>query len=244
MDDRITKYNTYIEKFETCSSIQTEFGILEKKYTKDQRYYYVHTPNHLSSNDVIFFLHGSKADALDKAINGTEWIKKDAIIIFPESSGKKEQPSVHPHYGGLTFGEKYWEIRDYDEQFLKDINYIKEIADLYESQNKYLIGHSNGGVFACLVPLFLPSIFKKVCSHMGGIGYDLAFYLNFEKSNGIKTPMLFYSGENDVHLNPCIAAKNIFESEGFEVKLIVIPGLKHFYVKEECKKIMHNWFIN
>lgn len=106
----------------------------------------------------------------------------------------------------------------------------------------FFVGHSNGGVFGCLLAIYRCNIFNGIVSHMGGIGYDPHFYLDFTKLIGKKTPLLFYTGENDIHKSTCEAALSIFQNEEFpEVMIHIEPKIKHEYI-HTCEKYILNWF--
>lgn len=114
----------------------------------------------------------------------------------------------------------------------------------YNINNVFFIGHSNGGVFALLLSLYIPNMFKGIVSHCGGVGYDPSFYLDFKllKPTDNKTPLLFYTGENDIHRFPCEAAVNIFLGEDFPiVDIFVEKDIKHEY-KSNCEAYILNWF--
>lgn len=174
------------------------------------------------------------------------------MIAFGQARGKQIHPYKHEVYNNISHGELYFEIRDNTSGFHEDIKYTNDvIEDLklnYDIDNKkiYFVGHSNGGVFGCLLSIYLPNTFKGIISHMGGIGYDPHFYLDFSKLNDTdnKTPILFYTGDQDIHNYPCKAAYNIFKSEDFPiVDIKVISNLDHTYCYN-CEIYMLNWFKN
>lgn len=146
----------------------------------------------------------------------------------------------------LRFGEIFWEIRHNQQQLTEDIMYTRalvgDMKEQYSINNVYFIGHSNGGVFALLLAIYTPNMFKGIISHMGGIGYDPDLYLNFNVmiDNDNKTPILFYTGENDLHKIPCEIALNIFQKEKFPVDIIVEKDIGHEYLPN-CEEHILEW---
>jgi hypothetical protein len=88
----------------------------------------------------------------------------------------------------------------------------------------------------------MPNTFTKIVSHMGGIGYDPYFYLNFNilKDTDRKTPILFYTGENDIHRKPCEAAYEIFTGENFAADIYIEPNISHLYLNT-CEAYILDW---
>lgn len=119
---------------------------------------------------------------------------------------------------------------------------VGDMKEQYSINNVYFIGHSNGGVFALLLAIYTPNMFKGIISHMGGIGYDPDLYLNFNVmiDNDNKTPILFYTGENDLHKIPCEIALNIFQKEKFPVDIIVEKDIGHEYLPN-CEEHILEW---
>lgn len=118
------------------------------------------------------------------------------------------------------------------------------MKEQYNIQNSYFIGHNNGGVFALLLALYTPNLFTGIVSHEGGVGYDPGLYLNFKllQNNDKRTPLLFYTGESDLHKEACETARKIFLSEKFPVVDIFIePELGHEY-RPACEPYILRWF--
>lgn len=114
------------------------------------------------------------------ALEYTRWIEvaqtQNLLIAFGQADGIQEYPHKHEHYDNhITHGELYFEIRDITNGFENDLEYtkmlIQDIKKNYNIDNDriYFIGHSNGGVFGCLLTIHLPNTFKAI-SHMGGKG--------------------------------------------------------------------------
>jgi len=221
-----------------------------KKNILDQRYY-LHTIPTQIDNDLILFYHGSRDIAWTQILEYTNLANltnKNYITAFGQSSGTINKPVIHPDYKYASFGELYWEIRNTVLQFEEDLLYTKtiisEITSQYKINNIYFIGHSNGGVFALLLALYMPNVFTGIVSHMGGIGFDPFFYLDFNilKDTDNRTPLLFYTGENDIHKKPCEAARDIFLGENFtKVDIYVEKNIGHEYLAS-CEPYMLDWF--
>lgn len=195
----------------------------------------------------IFFFHGSRDLHWDVAMVSTNLLSDDFIVVYLQGHLNLIEPTIHEHYNYVTYGENFWEIRDFVPQFDEDIEYIKlvkfDIDRLYGFSNYFAIGHSNGGVFVCLLPIYLPGFFKAVVSHQGGMGYDQWFYVPFEKmkKEDKLCPIYFYTGEYDIHKDPSIQAHNIFNNEGWDSTLYIEPGLIHKWNKE-CESKLLDYF--
>lgn len=249
IDNIITRCHQYYN----AKQITTQYGTLVEEtlvINNQQRSFVIHIPTDSTSKDMLLFYHGSRGNAMYSALELTRWIEnKNLLCIFGQavSPGPSEQPHCDKHYGGVSYGELYWEIRDHNFQFHNDLEYTQAIItfvkEKYHINKSYFVGHSNGGVFACLLALYLPNTFDKIISHMGGIGFDPHFYLDYQilKSNDRRTPLLFYTGENDIHKQPCEAAKSIFEGDEFPASLYIHPELGHDY-EYHCEQYIYEWF--
>lgn len=201
--------------------------------------------------DLLIFFHGSRGNAYHQLMltNLSSYLPQGIITVYGQCSGEMMEPYVHPSYGGIAYGEIYWEIRDTDSQFLEDVSYTREIIqymrDHYQIRRIFSIGHSNGGVFNIQLALHLPNIFTGIVSHQGGIGYDPRYYLDFSVMNedDHKTPILFYTGTDDIHKEPCIWAADIFRDAGFSVEIFIEKDLKHRY-EATSEPFMINWLLN
>lgn len=235
--------------YDDVSTITVD-GIVKEPLFDDR--YYLHTipkDTDLDTYDLIIFYHGSRGIAWTQILEYTKLctLDKKYLIAFGQASGVVSKPKIDPNYGSATFGEIYWEIRHGHPQLTEDIMYTRSLVgdmkDQYPIRNTYLIGHSNGGVFALLLALYVPNLFTGIVSHMGGLGYDPGLQLNFNllRSDDVKPPILFYTGEHDLHRVPCEVAKNIFANEGFHVDLIIKEGIGHEYLPS-CEPIILDWF--
>jgi len=260
----ISNITSFEEKLETHikylehKNINTQYGKLIEKTIKNRKYI-VHEHNNSMSEilGVLLFYHGSRGTGWMSALEYTRWIEyaqqNKLLIVFGQAQGEQLYPHKHPHYNDqITHGELYFEIRDNTTGFHEDIEYTQQILEdvklNYHIDNKrvYFVGHSNGGVFGCLLTIYLPNTFRGIVSHMGGIGHDPHFYLDFPKLSNTdnKTPILFYTGEYDVHKFPCEVAYNIFKSEDFPIVDIYIePNLDHTYCYN-CEPYILNWLNN
>jgi len=225
-------------------------GIVKETLFND-RYYLHTTPTNDTPHDLIVFYHGSRCTAWTQVLEYTNLrnlcsVKSKYLVAFGQASGIVSKPTIHPHFGYATFGEIFWEIRHGHPQLTEDIMYTRalvgDMKDQYQINNVYFIGHSNGGVFALLLTLYVPNLFTAIVSHMGGLGFDPDLYLNFGlmRYDDIKPPILFYTGENDLHKVPCEMARDIFSQEGFRVDFIVAKGVRHEYL-QSCEQPILDW---
>jgi predicted esterase len=204
-----------------------------------------------SSYDLLIFFHGSRGNVYNQLAltNLSSYLSQGIITAYGQCSGEMVEPYVHPSYRAINYGEIYWEIRDRDPQFHEDVSYTREIIrymrDHYPIHRIFTIGHSNGGVFNIQLALHMPNIFAGIVSHQGGIGYDPRYYLDFSVMNeeDHKTPILFYTGTDDIHKDPCIWAADIFRDAGFPVELYIEQDGKHRY-ESTSEPFMIRWLLN
>ena len=249
-------------KLKNLGLAHSQYGTTEEKsffINGKERKFVLHTPldyQHQTDQKVklILFFHGSRESAWNAALRDTRLIelsntlyheKNEVLLIaFGQARGKatKNFVKMHSFYDyQITFGEFYWEIRDYNPEFQTDLLYTTHIIDQLctefnvDKEFVYYIGHSNGGVFGCLLSVYLPNHFRAICSHMGGIGWDPSFYLDFEKlkEGDKKTPMFLVTSEFDVHLHPTKAAFNLYKGEEFpNIQMVVKPNTDHTYLPD------------
>jgi hypothetical protein len=76
------------------------------------------------------------------------------------------------------------------------------------------------------------------------LGYDEWFNIPFEllKNTDKKTPIYFYTGTLDIHLEPCIQAYKIFTNEGFKSSIYIEQNLKHTWNKD-CENHILNYLL-
>lgn len=230
----------------THSYIVTEYGIL-KYLSIGSRYGYYLVPDG-PCHSVLFFYHGSRCIALEKALVSTQLLKLASkyhmIIFFGQADGELQAPHIHPTYQNITFGDLYWGIRE-SQNMMADIEYTQSAVNYFKNYNFYFIGHSNGGVFATLVAVFLPNTFRSIVSHKGGLGYDKQFYLDFDRllDSDRRTPILFFTSEYDIHRPVCEQAHELFKNMEFPSELIIVPKDGHIYNYEYESDII-DWLIS
>ena len=243
----------YLEKnnvkiFECDTFKVYKYDILLKN-TK-MRSYLVKIPKNVDITTIkkcIMFFHGSRDLHWEVALLSTNMLSNNFITIYLQGNNQGdfnlEKPHIHKTHGYITYGENFFEIRDTVFNFYEDIEYVQlvklDVILKYSFIDFYAIGHSNGGVFVCLFPIYLPNEFKALVSHQGGMGWDEWFNIPFEKLdlNSIKPAMYFYTGSEDIHLIPCIQAHQIFTNEQFKSELYIEDGLKHTWEKNHEKRI-------
>jgi predicted esterase len=223
-------------------------GIVKETILNDR--YYLHTiPKKQEAIDMILFYHGSR-DIAWTQIEYTNLlsIQDKYVVAFGQCSGTIQKPVIDPDFGYASFGEIFWEIRHGKPQLDEDILYTRAIVgdmkEQYNIRNVFFVGHSNGGIFGLLLALYTPNLFTAIAGHCGGIGYDPDLYLDFKllKDNDKKTPILFYTGEHDLHREACESAKIIFESEGFPiVDIFIETNMSHKY-SSTCEPYILKWF--
>ena len=216
------------------------------------RSFLIKIPKNNNVKYCMFFFHGSRDLHFDVAMNSTNLQHENFIVVYFQGDNQGvlnlEPPHIHKHHGYVSFGENFFEIRHGTDNFKNDVDYVKMvrnyILEKYDINIFYAVGHSNGGVFLCLAPIFLSGMFKKIISHQGGMGYDEWFNVPFEllKDTDEKTPIHFYTGTLDVHLEPCIQAHKIFTNEGFESSIFIKDGEKHTWNKE-CEEHIFNYLL-
>lgn len=245
----MTPEEIYTLEKEDILHYSTEGFDIYKHYVKN-RSYLIKIKKDINTNKCILFFHGSRDLHWDCALNSTNMLTEEYITVYLQGTNQGifqlEKPYIH-NYGYISYGENFFEIRDYTDNFIDDIDYVKEVKkDLikrYRFSNFYAVGHSNGGVFVCLFPIYLPNEFIAIVSHEGGMGYDEYFNIPFDKlDDSIKPKMLFYTGTTDIHKDPCIQAHRIFTNEGFNSSIYIEDGLSHNY-SSNCENYIYN-FLN
>ena len=247
MELAIISYNLTKNSLEYKESEDHIFRRVNLKIGYIDRFFIIGFPINCKPTNVILFFHGSRDLAWNLALSQSN-LNKDNIVIFCQACTENiVEPHIHPDYGYISFGEIFWEIIYDTSIFKNDLDYVKYIIDyLYEMDinNIYAIGHSNGGVFVCLLAVYFPNVFVKLVSHQGGIGYDIRFKIPFELlDQTLKlTPILFYTGSLDIHKIVCEQAHMIFTNEGFKSELYIEPDLSHEY-KSSCETYIINWLM-
>lgn len=252
------------EKWKPLSNLkmlESQYGLTKEHTLASGRTFVLHSsPTHDPTKPVplLIFFHGSRGNGMFYALEVTKLIEKtvnqDFLIVFGQAQGVRRPDEFvypDPKYGGVAFGELYWEIRDNDPGFPQDLQYIQDVFSYVDASHKidksqlYAMGHSNGGVFCCLLALHMPNTFKGICSHMGGIGWDPGFYLDWSvlKDTDRKTPILMVTGDLDEHRIPSEAGTTIFRDEGFDVTFKMLENTKHCYLAL-IEDYVWDWFMN
>lgn len=236
--------------------VRTQFGVVRQHDFSDSRRHCVYVlPDVINAEtSILMYYHGSRGNAWISALYETRWIEycnsRNMIVVFGQAEGEIADPHIHEHYGYVSYGERYWEIRDNFPQFDRDLQYTKDIIKHFTSTipfqepKVYYCGYSNGGVILCLFAIRLAHLFTAMVSHMGGIGYDACFYLDFSLNDALIPPLLFYTGEFDIHRKPCETARKIFLCANTTIVDIHIePGLDHSY-RSNCEQFIIQWIDN
>ena len=237
-----------------CETVRTAGGSLSKCYVGNRYFYYYVSDCFTEDIDInlIVYYHGSRDIAINCALNSTNLIdtfgSSNWIVVFGQADCEIKDPYIHPNYNHIAYGEIYWGI-NLCQNMLDDVSYTKQIINSLEAKypkinRKVMMGHSNGGVFALLIPIYLPNMFDTIISHQGGLGFDPLFRLDFElvNVNDNKPKILIYTGEFDVHKSVCEQAQQIFSNEGYDAELICVPGLYHGRDKE-CEQYILQWLM-
>lgn len=236
LDNPITIKNRLVQRINLNVKGQSRYAIL------------VHPKN--GNQDALIFYHGSRSIAWESLWITTSFLDTfDGTIIFGQAHGTIIEPYIHPKFGDVSYGELYFEIRDEDPQFQIDLEYTKLLVELLNGKkNIYFVGHSNGGIFGLLLALHTaPGTFMGIVSHMGGIGWDPHYYLNFsliEKYSTESLPKIFiYTGEFDEYRAPSEQARDIFMGYDFpQVDFYLEPDAYHEYHSEIVDPILIKWF--
>ena len=227
-------------------------GII-KKILIDDRYFFIFLNNDIDYTkqlNLLLFYHGSRDIAMNCVLSSTTLIKtfgndNNWLVAFGQCDGEIHEPYIHKGYGKIAYGEIYWNITNIQNK-QKDIEYTRKIVEIiqnnYNINKKIMMGHSNGGVFSLLIPIYLPNLFDIIVSHQGGMGFDPYFGLDFDlvNINDNKPKLLFYTGTLDMHKGVSKIAHDVFLAEKYDSSIIIIDGLDHNY-KHECEVIIKNW---
>lgn len=202
----------------------------------DQDRFFLFVPSVLEESKSIIFYHGSRSTAYEMVFITTNLLENfEGNIIFGQAYSDTPvlEPYIHPKFKDISFGDFYFEIRDYLPQFTVDLEYTKYLIDyLNNSSNINFIGHSNGGIFGLLLAVHIkPGLLNSITSHMGGIGWDSNYFLDFSLIDQYdKLPkIIIYTGEYDEYKEPSEQARDIFMNYDFAVDFYVEPKSKHEY---------------
>lgn len=76
----------------------------------------------------------------------TNWLERfKGAIVFGQARGQFLPPYKHEKYGGTCFGELYWEIRNYNPEYIQDMEYTKYICKFLRSKggnNLHFVGYN------------------------------------------------------------------------------------------------------
>jgi predicted esterase len=228
-----------------------------------KRFFLIRQPKKTQSKyKCLIYYHGSRGTAWEQVLKITTFhinpLYDDFYLVYGQCDIQNiTEPFIHSAYNHPCFGEIYWEIRDFTPGFSEDLEYTKLLVeklrnDHTDIEDIYFIGHSNGGVFALLMALYLPNAFKGIVSHQGGLGFDPLYYLPFEILDDLKedetpkqrVPILLYTGEFDIHREVCEQAALLFRNEGFHrVDLFIEEGATHHY-DPSCEKYLYDWLLS
>jgi predicted esterase len=244
LSDSYKPYSLTVNKTMACTNSD---NIMIERVDLDGGRFYLYCVGEgdiVNEYNLLVFHHGSRDLAWNVALKSTlPKLLPNYIIVYAQASLEHlaKTPSFHPAYGNITFGEIYWEIRDHLPEFVSDIEYTRNILSSIQTKyniNKiFSLGHSNGGVFNLQLAIHMPNIFTCIISHMGGIGFDVMYRLDFDRLpvDGRSTSIHLITGEYDEHRMPSIIAKRLFDGEGFPTAEVVeYPNTPHQYlVKNE-----------
>lgn len=200
---------------------------------------------------LLLIYHGSRDLAFEYIFQNSELLlqelsKQNYLLFFGQSNGvMNSNVTIHPKYNSFTYGELYWGIK-LSQNMNEDIQYTKEVCNLFDSLPKIFFGHSNGGVFSLLLSVHMPNTFQAIISHQGGLGYDGGFYLDFDllKESDHKTNILFYTGTKDVHKEACEGAYNLFKNMEFPCQLIIAKNEYHGILTNDCQQALLNFILH
>lgn len=246
VEEKINRCNL-LEPFRELPSFYCDGQLINRismEVSGQNRYYYQAGPKSEQPSSLIIWLHGSRQDALAMGIYGSNLLKTieqyNYCLVLPQANGKRKSAHKHSKYLDISFGKLYWEIRDQVDQFNIDKQFISDIIDQQRTnptiESVYLMGFSNGGVFACLMAMHLRDKLTAVVSFAGGIGHDAHVVIDPKSATINSNPirLILITGKKDSHYYPTLAAKNIFEDFDYEPELHIIENLAHKYrISEE-----------
>jgi predicted esterase len=236
--------------FLLCDRLNSEKSLecknIARKDIHDDRFFLYTIKENNKSYDLLLFYHGSCDSAWANALEYTGFSELDdnIITVYGQASGNIVPSHKHSIYSYTSFGELFWEIRDCVKGFDEDLDYTKIVIEImkkmYDIKKVYFVSHSNGGVFALLMAVYMSNYFDAIVSHQGGMGFDPHFYVDFSKASCNKPRMLFYTGTFDIHKKVCEEAHELFKSEGYDSELYIENGLEHTYDKA-CEPYILNF---
>jgi predicted peptidase len=199
--------------------------------TQEARHYVLFTPAQLEADEtapLVVVAHGARGSAWHMAFR-TQWRRlaseRRFLVAFAQSTGQPLAGGVYaardPVYG-LVFGDNFWEVRDAQPQFERDLAYFRQLVREVKSHDPsrvYFMGHSNGAIFSCHLMTDMGDVFAAFVNSHGGMGDDPGLVLRLERAlRKRKSPVLVVMGTEDEYLPFCELMANLFEFEGWPVR--------------------------
>jgi poly(3-hydroxybutyrate) depolymerase len=177
------------------------------------RTYSLFIPNGDGPLPVVVLLHGSgrSGQVMVDAWKGLA-SKEHFIIVAPDS-----------------FDPSGWGVKMDSPDFLHAVVEQVEARHAIDTTRIYLFGHSAGAVHALVFAIIDSHYYAATAVHAGALppGYEKLLFSRVER----RTPIAIWVGDKDplFSVDAVTASKRLFEANGFDVKLTVIPDHDHDY---------------
>jgi poly(3-hydroxybutyrate) depolymerase len=162
---------------------------------------------------IVVLLHGSGRNG---QVMVDAWkdlaLKEHFIIVAPDS-----------------FDPSGWGVKVDSPEFLHAVVEQVEARHAIDTSRIYLFGHSAGAVHALVFAIIDSYYYAATAVHAGALppGYEKPLFSRVER----RMPIAIWVGDRDplFSVDAVTASKRLFEANGFDVKLTVIPDHDHNY---------------
>lgn len=180
-----------------------------------KRTFYLYVPKSVTAATpapLIVLLHGSTHVGLSLAEKWNKLAEQEGFVIVAPDS----------------LDSSVWSVPRDGPRFIHEL--VESIKSRYpiNPRRVYLFGHSGGAVFALLLSLYESEYFAATAIHAGALAPTSFPLVDLAKR---KTPIQIQVGTVDPFfpLKAVRATRDQFNSRGFSVQLIEIPGHNHWY---------------
>lgn len=187
------------------------------KYTFEfagkSRTYSVFIPSSEGPLPAVVLLHGSGRNGQVMIDAWRDLASKEHFIIVAPDS----------------FDPSGWSVKVDSPDFLHAVVEQVEAKHAVDTSRIYLFGHSAGAVHALVFAVIDSHYFAATAAHAGALppGYEKPIFARVER----RMRIAIWVGDRDqfFSVNAVTASKRLFEANGFDVKLTVIPDHDHNY---------------
>jgi predicted esterase len=183
------------------------------KFAGKSRTYYVFTPGGEGPLPLVILLHGSGR-------NG-----QTMIDAWSGLASKEHFSIVAPD----AYDSSGWSVKIDSPEFLRAVVEQVNARHAVDESRIYLFGHSAGAVHALVIAIIDSHFYAATAVHAGAIppGYEKLLFSRVER----RMPIAIWVGAEDplFSVDAVTATKRLFEQNGFQAELSIIPNHDHNY---------------